>query len=372
MLCEAMCRLMPDADRETLQSIVRACQRQVRDFLMQFGLLTDLRYFAFRNAARRRYPQLLKRAHSVLAGCFLVNLGEGYQEGSDCTEEVGQKGSSRDYTETVYHLLSAEEDQAAELLSDIRFMRGMLAHCGVSPLIECYDSAADAAYLGEERLASLRSIGMALKNGGYILQLRPWELEGQLSLRLDSEADRQFLQDMAEKTKHAWLRVVHREQAGSRFHVISKSAEKVIGIAKHREGLVVADREGGVRLLSLPEGSVIRTIRKSGEPITCACVIGNHIYLGDEKGVLYSYNLDTGVLAEKREVMAAGNPGGIKVARTLYMVCISAQYLYMLATYTLSVWLKKLIGIVDKYLELYVNVTTAVTLLVMIVVMAVV
>lgn len=70
--------------------------------------------------------------------------------------------------------------------------------------------------------------------------------------------------------------------------------------------------------------------------------------------------------------MAAGNPGGIKVARTLYMVCISAQYLYMLATYTLSVWLKKLIGIVDKYLELYVNVTTAVTLLVMIVVMAVV
>lgn len=314
MLCDAMYRLMPDTDRESIRSAVRTCQRQERDFLMQFGLLTDLRYYAFRNAARRRYPQLLQRAHSELAAGFLANLGQEYQE-----------GSARDYTEAVYHLLSAKEERAGTLLRDIRFMRGLLEHCGIGPLIECYDLAKDAKYLGEERLAGLTGIGRALKNSGYILQLRPWELEGQLSLRLDSDANRQFLQDMKEKTKHTWLRVVHKEEAANRFHVIEKSGETVIGIARFRDGLVIAGRQGSVRLLSLPDGNVIRTIRKSGEPITCACVIGNHIYLGDDQGLLYNYNLDTGALMEKRAVfksavtaLAAGPAAGGAAGAALY------------------------------------------------------
>ena len=72
------------------------------------------------------------------------------------------------------------------------------------------------------------------------------------------------------------------------------------------------------------------------------------------------------------QCVEAGNPARITVAKAFYYIGIFAQYLYLVAAYVIGMSRTKLIGLLDMFLEWYVNGAAAAALLIMLVVLIVI
>ena len=281
----------PEIPAEEREGLIWGYLRQVRDFMVQAGTLSDIRYDALRRAARRRYADELSRAHSLIASCFLQRIMGDYSG-----------GTSREYGEVLYHLFKAEDSTARVLLEKPEFLSAKLEKCGIRAVMEDYELAAEADFLTAKEKEDLSEISSALRNAAYILEKNPGELAGQLFLRMDRDTESRFLRRLADQTNTMWLRPVSKSRVAKGITNLFYSKNRILGLFVLKEGLLSVDQTGLAAVHSVRNGAVIRTIRGEGLPAVSAYADEKWLYLADQTGSLLCYDIRTGALAAEKKI----------------------------------------------------------------------
>ena len=281
----------PEKEPEEREGLIWGYLRQMRDFMVQAGARSDIRYDALRRAARKRYADDLKEAHSRIAFCFLDRIWPGFSA-----------GSARDYSEVIYHLLKAENSFALTVLEEPGFLKAKLEKCGIRAVMEDYEMAAEAAFLTAKEKAGLAEIVSALRNAGYILEKNSGELAGQLFLRMDKDTGREFLEKAADEKDDLWIRPVSKSIANKGVTNLFHSENRILGLYLLEDGLLTVDQTGLAAVHSVRNGAVIRTLREGGLPVVSAYADEKWLYLADRTGGLHCYDIRTGELAAEKKI----------------------------------------------------------------------
>ena len=287
----------PEKESEEREGLIWGYLRQMRDFMVQAGTRSDIRYDALRRAARKRYADDLKEAHSQIAFCFLDKIWPDFSG-----------GSARDYSEVIYHLLQAENSFARTVLEEPGFLKAKLEKCGIRAVMEDYEMAAGADFLTAKEKTDLAEIGSALRNAAYVLEKDPGELAGQLFLRMDRDTGSRFLDRLADAKEDLWIRPVSKSLAAkgvtNLFSIssIKEPSPDLLGLFLTEDGLLTVDSTGLAAVHSVRNGAVIRTIREDGLPVASAYADEKWLYLADRTGGLHCYDIRTGELAAEKKI----------------------------------------------------------------------
>ena len=277
----------PEADRNDLNAQIQVYLRQLREFTLQCGTITDFRYNALRRAASRRYQAIASASHTKIADYFIRQMGPSFEN-----------ADQRSANEVVYHLINSEApERGFHLLTEIRFLKKRLALSGVSALIGDYEYAWQCSSLPPLEREQAMNTEDALRRAAYILAEKPDELAGQLAMRLSrfpgSDA---FLDRIRGDTQGIWLRTVSVEEGISDYTLLLKNQDDILGIYACRDGIVKAGADGSVMVLSDQDGSLKRMIREKGGKFISSCQAGDRLYLTDDHGTVLVCRISTGSL----------------------------------------------------------------------------
>ncbi len=321
----------PETDARELSGQIQAYLRQVREFLLQYGNHTDVRYYSLRRAAAERYREQAAFSHARIAVYFLEKMGPDFS-GAD----------ERAAREAVWHLFHADAETAFLLLTDLRFLRKKIALCGVSSLIEDFNFAEGCKDLSPRSRRQASLIADALQKSAYLLAKNPEELPGQLALRLGKDPDDDtdaILRRFCGYMNEPWLHTLNMNEGNSDYTVLREKQDKVFALFDGPEGILTVEADGAVKVLSREDGSLVKTIRGEGLTVKCACMADGRLYLADDRGTLYAYHLITAAPAGSAEL--PGVPYAMDTDGDCLFIAERGENVYCLDAGTLEVRAKQ-------------------------------